>query len=32
MGWRYPLTRLAQVVPTLAMILLVTFAVISLAP
>jgi peptide/nickel transport system permease protein len=32
MGWRYPVTRLAQVVPTLAMILLVTFAVISLAP
>lgn len=32
MGWRYPLTRLAQVVPTLAMILLVTFVVISLAP
>ena len=32
MGWRYPMTRLAQVVPTLAMILLVTFAVISLAP
>lgn len=32
MGWRYPLTRLAQVVPTLAMILLATFVVISLAP
>lgn len=32
MGWRYPVTRLAQVVPTLAMILLVTFVVISLAP
>lgn len=32
MGWRYPVARLAQVVPTLAMILLVTFVVISLAP
>ena len=32
MGWRYPVTRLAQVVPTLAMILLVTFVIISLAP
>ncbi|MGH9222462.1 MAG: ABC transporter permease [Acidimicrobiales bacterium] len=32
MGWRYPVRRFAQVVPTLAMILLVTFVVISLAP
>lgn len=32
MGWRYPAKRLAQVVPTLAMILLVTFVVIYFAP
>lgn len=32
MGWRYLVRRLAQVVPALAMILVVTFAVIHLAP
>lgn len=32
MGWRYALRRLAQVVPTLAMVLLATFVVIHLAP
>lgn len=32
MGWRYAARRLAQVVPSLAMIVVVTFAVIHLAP